>query len=267
MAKVSARSDSQVLFDVISDLIGGGYAISTSNAKVDIHNAVSIAAAHGVELSAWSDNTIAVGVQVGGDLAYGTIRGLSGTPFGIAALVTEANSAATVTVGEGADVHTVAGDVCILAVNTKTIAATAKAIGEYKVLAATGSWATGLATAQAVVNGTVTSEQGDVAVRAQASSLGTLSDSYSQIGATTATKYRRKKLIRMATLPVVSWGRRPTPLSPTTIWMMTMMMLTTSRNRPARKHRHPVGRLGSKGSQRICYQCESRQIWVMAVRG
>ena len=191
--KVSAQSDSQVLFDVISDLIGGGYAVSTSNAKVDIQKDVSIEAAHGVQLTAWSDNTIDVDVQVGGDLALGRVRGLSGTPFGIAVLVTEANSDATVSVSDGASVHAVLGDVMIVAVNTKVISATAQAKGEYKLVAASASWATGLATSHVLVDGSVTSEQGNVVAQSLTSSLGTLSDTYSQIGATLVTKLKRKR--------------------------------------------------------------------------
>jgi hypothetical protein len=108
-------------------------------------------------------------------------------------LVTEANSDATVTVSDGASVHAVLGDVMIVAVNTKVISATAQAKGEYNLVAASASWATGLATSHVLVDGSVTSEQGNVVVQSLTSSLGTLSDTYSQIGATAATKLKRKR--------------------------------------------------------------------------
>jgi hypothetical protein len=191
-AKISAVSDSQVLLDVISDLIGVGYAHSVSNAKVEVESDVTIVAAGNVELSAWSDNASVLEVQVGGDLLYGKIRGLSGTPFGISVAISDAQSDATVNVHARAIIHAIAGDVTILAVNTKNLQTTAIGSGEYKVVAASWVWSTGTATASAIVNGNVTSDKGDVKVQSLTSSSENLVDAYAQIGATLGTKLKRK---------------------------------------------------------------------------
>ncbi len=191
-AKISAESDSQVLLNVISDLIGVAYAHSISNAKVEVKGDVMIEAAGSVEVSSWSNNTIAVELQVGGDLAYGTVRGLSGTPFGISVLISDADSDATVHVHPGATIEAIAGDVFVLAVNTKNLQATAVSSGEYKVLAASWAWSTANATANAIVDGHVTSNQGDVKVQSLTSSSKNLVDAYAQIGATIGTKLKRQ---------------------------------------------------------------------------
>jgi len=185
-AKITATSDSQVNFSVYSDLIGGGWADSESNALITIKDGVTITAEGAARVSAWSDNTVTPEVQVGGRKnLYGTkelTRGLTGTPIGLGLVVVQANSSATVTVSAGASITAASGDANLLAINTKNVQVDAKAAGLYKLLTGMVATTTGLASANITVDGMVTATKGDVNVQSIASTTKNLSNTQSVIG-------------------------------------------------------------------------------------
>ena len=185
---ITARSNSAVLLDVSSELIGMGYAKSESNATVTIETEVSILANGSVQLVSYSNNTIDMSVDVGKGLFYGMIGGVKASPVEIAIAVTDATSLARTTVNAGVTIQALTGNVDILAITNKNLSTAARGEGEYSVLAGGVVWATSSATAETIVNGTVTATNAKVSILALASSIKNSADGSTQIGSTAGSR-------------------------------------------------------------------------------
>ncbi len=193
--KISAAADSMVALDVLSDLLGGGYARSVANAKVEIGTGVIIRAGEGIDVSAWTINSIVVSLQVGGDLASGMIRGLSGTPFGIGVLISDCDSDAWVSIAQGSLLHALNGDVNVLAVTTRNVQPSGATGGEYKVLSISFVWSTGDALARTEIDGQIISDNGDVRNQSMVSSLANQVNSTAAIGTGTFQRLVRQSML------------------------------------------------------------------------
>ena len=155
---VNAISNSEANVFTLGIGAGVGYARSEADATVTVAGGATIHGDGDVSLSSSTENAVSV---AGIDMLLGKLL-----PAHIVFAMTEAYSHATTTVAQGAQI-TAGGNVNVQALNTKNLSSTVSCGGDKDYVGVGILIALSDATAEANVNGTVTSISGDVSLLAQ----------------------------------------------------------------------------------------------------
>ena len=179
-----SKSQSEANFLVLGIGASVAYARSESDAWVKIETGASISAGGDVRVDSFVDNAVSVSAlnMVGTTPDFlGQTAGDKAIPAHITFALTEAYSHASTTVGEGATIMA-DGSVDVRAINNKDLTSSASGGGTFDFIGAGVVVALSDATAEASVNGVVTSTYENVSVLAQAFSDKNVTKAQSKVG-------------------------------------------------------------------------------------